>query len=84
MSESILEINGRLLDSPLLTKTMPALLAGCGDCKIVQLNVGLLPKEPSWATLKITTKDEAKLNSILCMLELMGARVVSPKKSDGF
>jgi hypothetical protein len=74
MAESILVMEGHILDSLLLPKVLDIIVAGGAEYEILEITIGRTRHDASHAKLKVSTPDAGALRAIVAMAKEHGAR----------
>jgi len=74
MAETILTMDGHILDSLLLPKVLDIIIAGGAEYEIQEIVVGRTRHDASHVKLKVTSPDHEKLQSIISEAKDHGAR----------
>ncbi len=72
MKTRMLQAEGHLIDSGILSKILNSILAKGGDYRIVSFAVGKTPEETSRLKIELIAKDDALLEALLHALKLLG------------
>ena len=76
----IIEVNGHLIDSLVLTKIFDRVMDLEGKFEVMKISVGKLKTDESYAKLRIIGKNNAHLNEIMTALHREGATAKTQKK----
>jgi|TARA_B110000116_G_scaffold132546_1_gene114958 lysine-ketoglutarate reductase/saccharopine dehydrogenase-like protein (TIGR00300 family) len=76
----IIEVNGHLIDSLVLTKIFDRVMDLEGKFEVMKISVGKLKTDESYAKLRIIGKNNAHLNEIMTALHREGATTKTQKK----
>jgi lysine-ketoglutarate reductase/saccharopine dehydrogenase-like protein (TIGR00300 family) len=68
-----IEVNGHLIDSSILTKIFDKIMDLHGEFQVEEINIGKKKKDPSYARLSITGKNQKHLDEILETIHREGA-----------
>ena len=69
----IVEMDGHLIDSLLLTKVLDTVINGSGDYELLDVRVGRTSTDTSHATIEVRAADEATLSVLLGEIQDLGA-----------
>lgn len=72
MNSRILQANGHLIDSGLLSNILNTILSKGGDYRILSFNVGKTPQETSHVEIELFVEEEELLHSIIDSVKLFG------------
>jgi lysine-ketoglutarate reductase/saccharopine dehydrogenase-like protein (TIGR00300 family) len=70
------ELEGHIIDSGIMTQVFDKIMDMGGEFEILQFDIGKRKKDPSFARIRVTGRDEAHLESILSELHPLGARML--------
>lgn len=90
MPTETVEIRGHFIDSLILPKVLDEIVEAGGSFRIVQIEIGHRPDDPSYARIEVAGKDQAALENILGRIRQQGATVLdegdialAPAPTDG-
>ena len=76
-SETV-EIRGHIIDSLTLPKVLDELVEGGAEYEVLRFDIGKSHEDPSFAEIKIWTKDKDSLDNVLRRIHPLGAAPVDP------
>lgn len=76
MASEVVEVEGHIIDSLILAKVLDVIIAGGGDYRILDVDIGRTAVDASRARLEVTAPDDDTLAAMLSELRVHGANPV--------